>query len=84
MSAQIDPVIERLVRVEVLTEVTGKQSTEILRRLDHLTDRLDKIDKDINAAKVGGRVAYTLGLFIASCAGFALNHFIPFFSSLPR
>jgi hypothetical protein len=84
VTAHIDPVIERLVRVEVLTEVNGKQSAEILRRLDAMQDRLEKIDADVNAAKVGGKVAYYLGLFIASAVGFAINHFVPFFSTLPR
>lgn len=83
MSLQVDPVLERLIKVEVLNDVTRKDVAEIKTLFREMSTRLDKIDRDIVAAKSGGRVAWVIGGCIAATFGFLANH-IPFLSSLPR
>lgn len=83
-SPHIDPVVERLIRVEVLNDVTRKDVAEIKTMFREMRDRLDKIDDDIKAAKVGGKTLWTVGVLVAGLLGFFAHNILPYFGSLPR
>lgn len=91
----IDPATERLVRVEVLVDVTRKEIGErfsdivkrfeaLNQRFETLSQRLDSIDDDVKAAKVGGKTLWVVGTTIAGAIGYFSHYIFPFFSSLPR
>ena len=94
-SPHIDPSIERLVRVEVLVDVTrkeiGERFSEIVKRFESLnqkfetlSQRLDSIDDDVKAAKIGGKTLWVVGVVIAGALGFFAHNILPYFGSLPR